>query len=107
VPAGYQKVKADLAQKYWKHDGVKRNFFLETIAGRRHLITVIPSRRYLGSDFGPLRVPKDHYFMLGDNRDNSADSRYIGPVHRKYILGKAVSVVLSFSRTDRFFQGLR
>ncbi|MDF3021612.1 MAG: signal peptidase [Steroidobacteraceae bacterium] len=37
--------------------------------------------------FGPLRVPEDTYFMLGDNRDNSADSRYIGFVPRRNIVG--------------------
>ncbi len=51
--------------------------------------------------------------MLGDNRDNSADSRYIGFVHRDRILGKATTVVLSFNydnhhlpRWQRFFVGL-
>jgi type IV secretory pathway protease TraF len=44
--------------------------------------------------------------MLGDNRDNSADSRFIGAVHEKYILGQANKIVLSTQRTDRFFHDL-
>lgn len=46
--------------------------------------------------FGPVRVPEDMYFMLGDNRDNSADSRYIGFVPRRNIIGLSGRVAVSF-----------
>ena len=38
---------------------------------------------------GPIIVPKDHYFMMGDNRGHSRDSRYFGFVHKSRFIGKA------------------
>lgn len=43
-------------------------------------------------NWGPLVVPKDCYFMMGDNRDNSFDSRYWGVVHKKFIMGEAMFI---------------
>ena len=46
-------------------------------------------------NFGPITVPADQFLMLGDNRDNSADSRYIGLVPRHLLIGRAVRVLVS------------
>ena len=45
--------------------------------------------------YGPVTVPADHYFMMGDNRDNSQDSRYWGFMPREYVKGKALFVYFS------------
>ena len=42
------------------------------------------------SDFGPVRVPKDSYFVMGDHRISSNDSRVFGPVASRFIYGRAV-----------------
>jgi hypothetical protein len=46
--------------------------------------------------FGPVTVPPDMFFMMGDNRDNSEDSRFWGFMPRSYIKGKALFVYFSF-----------
>ena len=46
-------------------------------------------------NWGPMTIPPDQFLMLGDNRDNSADSRYIGLVPRKLLIGRAVRILVS------------
>jgi signal peptidase I len=46
--------------------------------------------------FPPMVVPEGNYFMMGDNRDNSQDSRYWGFMPREYVKGKALFVYFSF-----------
>jgi signal peptidase I len=47
-------------------------------------------------NFGPVTVPAGQYFMMGDNRDNSEDSRYWGFLPREYMKGKALFLYVSF-----------
>jgi signal peptidase I len=46
-------------------------------------------------NFGPFVVPANHIFVLGDNRDNSYDSRFWGPLNRKNLRGKALFIYFS------------
>ena len=49
---------------------------------------------------GELVVPADHYFVLGDNRDNSLDSRYWGFVPRANIVGRPLVIYLSVKGSE-------
>lgn len=85
----------------------------EFLGGVKHQIKLDPLNQTPYSNFGPVTVPEGFYFMLGDNRDHSADSRYYGLIPRNEIVGKADKVILSLDydnyyipRDDRFLHDL-
>jgi signal peptidase I len=52
--------------------------------------------------YGPTVVPEDQYFVLGDNRDNSADSRVYSFIPREEIIGRSSSVIFSLDSHNNF-----
>ncbi len=94
VPARYQGL--DPGAITGLNGDAEGQLYTEILGSDSHPIQVLPWRPE--QDFGPVRVPEDEYFVLGDNRDNSQDSRTFGFVHRSLIVGRAVGVAFSHDR---------
>ncbi len=96
-------------------DEQKRKLVLaeEDLDGVTHPVMSIPSIR-ANRSFPSITVPENCYFVMGDNRDLSKDSRIFGFVQREQIVGKAKGVIISFDikgnylpRFKRFFNSIR
>ncbi len=79
--------------------GVQALHVEEQTADNRHEIQWLANHG-LRDDFGPIVVPAGQYLMLGDNRDNSLDSRFFGLVPREKLIGRAVRILVSADYKD-------
>lgn len=99
--ASYAEASGNIAAQITPDYSGKQVVLTEQLHDSRRPIIVMPERMAMRS-FGPVTVPSGEYLMLGDNRDNSKDSRYIGFVKRELITGQVKRVAFSVD-TDRFY----
>jgi len=114
-PARYDAVQQVMepAEGGMGHAQVPALRISEHVDGHQRRVQFIPQVDTPARNFGPVTVPPGQYMMLGDNRDNSADSRYIGFVPRNMLIGRAERVLVSADmlgnwapRFDRFGMSL-
>lgn len=77
-------------------------FATEKLGDREHAVMAMPGVDSRHRSFEERILGEGEYFVMGDNRDNSKDSRYFGVIPRDEIVGEATHVVMSFDKTDKF-----
>jgi signal peptidase I len=100
--AGYSELSPDDSSDVQESLRRIAIFAEEDLGENLHAVMAIPGIHNNMRSFDPMTIPKDCYFVMGDNRDNSLDSRSYGVVDRKQFVGKATRVVVSFNILDKF-----
>jgi signal peptidase I len=91
-------VTKDMMPKLWNHSV----FAEEDLMGKKHAVMSLPNVPTNKRSFSKIIVPEDQYFIMGDNRDNSEDSRFFGFAERRLIIGRATSIIASFNKLDKY-----
>jgi signal peptidase I len=111
--AAYQPPQERMLAYLTKTDLTHGQFATETVENRSHAVMAYPAYASPLRSAGPVTLGSEQYFVMGDNRDNSKDSRSFGIVQRDLIVGRAERVLASFDkpgqwlpRVGRFFSSL-
>ena len=109
----YSRIDHEVITSLDRFQKARHRFFYEHIEQSKHPVMVQPGTATAYNSFDPITVPPGKFLVLGDNRDNSKDSRVFGLVSADQVMGRAVAIAFSMNydnyylpRSDRFFQSL-
>lgn len=100
--------RTTLERKYDRDDG--QEFEYTRIAapnGKSYTVRHVVGGYGTTENFGPITVPAGHYFMMGDNRDNSADSRQWGCLPAENVVGEALVIYFSWDKGEDLLNMIR
>jgi len=89
-------VPGDTVEIKYDRDSGTNTVYVNSKAVSEDFLT--PARNDKDNSMAPLTLENDEYFVLGDNRDNSNDSRYVGTLHRSQIVGHVRFVFFPFGK---------
>ena len=102
APLAYTPAAADygptIAETFRPHSV----FAEEILPGHSHPIMALPRFSHEHRNFDPITIPQDRFFIMGDSRDNSIDSRTWGFAPRDAILGQAKGILVSLDINDTY-----
>ena len=111
--ANYSPLQRDFFNHLDLYARTQHEFMLETFEDAEHSIMLQKKTSHASDSTQPIKIPTGNYYVLGDNRHSSIDSRNTGLVRRAQILGRAKAVAFSLEhdnfyipRKDRFFKDL-
>lgn len=101
-PVTYEPLPKGAADQFRPEGPRRRVLATENLGAHPHPVMItpdVPAMRF----FGPIRVPPGQYFVMGDNRDESGDSRVFGFVPADSIAGRATAVAASVDPSNHYF----
>ena len=99
-PLSYKLDETNVMSILNETDQQKFTVVNEGLPGSPHIMMVSSQYLTVVSSFPKKLIPEGYYMMLGDNRDNSKDSRFIGFIERERIRGRATKVIISLNSDD-------